>query len=92
MFLDAWHHRHIRSVAPPAELEGHLNAKSTHLLALGNARMESSYECIKSYLNTTDTHILLKTSALEAIAEYEQEEVGNDVIIESEAVIQQSVK
>ena len=74
-YSDPYDHREKRSVLSYQDLQLHLDHKSLHLLTLGNAAMESSYDYIMSYVNDSDAHILLKCSALTAIAKYHTQEV-----------------
>ena len=57
------------------EQADHVSVKSLHISALGNAAQPSSYGHLESYLNTTDSHLQLRFSAVGAIRNYKHPEV-----------------
>ena len=76
ILLDPFHHRQMRTTMTQKEMRGHLAVKSVHIYALGNAAQISSYDYLVSYLNTTESHMQLRFSAVEAIARFEHPEVN----------------
>ena len=65
----------MRSTMTQKEIRVHLAGKSVHIYALGNAGQTSSYDYLVSYLNTTESHMQLRFSAVEAISNYDHPEV-----------------
>ena len=57
------------------ELHDHLNWKTLHIHALGNAASDSSLGHLMSYINDSDSHITLRSSAVDALAKYNQKYV-----------------
>jgi len=57
------------------ELHDHLNWKTLHIHALGNAVSDSSLGHLLSYVNDSDSHIALRSSAVNALAKYNQKQV-----------------
>ena len=66
----------MRSTMTVKEVREHISTKTVHIYALGNAAQKSAYDYIVSYLNTTETHMELRFSAVEAIKKYEHPEVS----------------
>ena len=58
------------------ELHDHLNWKTLHIHALGNAVSDSSLGHLLSYVNDSDSHIVLRSSAVNALAKYNQKHVS----------------
>ena len=73
---DPHNHRHVRSVLTYQELQEHVTYKSVRLLSMGNARHDSSLPYLRSYLNDTDAHVLLKCAATEALGNFQHAEVS----------------
>jgi len=58
------------------DLHDHLNWKTLHIHALGNAVSDSSLGHLMSYVNDSDTHITLRSSAVDALAKFRHKHVG----------------
>ena len=65
----------MRDTLTEQERRLHLDTKSIHIYALGNAGQMSSFGHLVSYLNTTESHMELRFSAVEAVSNYDQPEV-----------------
>ena len=72
---DPYNHRQLREALTYQEISDHVNHKATRLLTMGNALHESSLPYLRSYLNDSDAHILLKCAAVEALGNYPHKEV-----------------
>ena len=75
VLTDPWHHRRERDILSVEEIQKSAEHKSLLLLVLGNAVADTSFPYIVSYINNTDTHVLLRTSATKALSNYQTEEV-----------------
>ena len=62
--LDPYHHRQLRSTMKEKELHDHLNWKTLHIHALGNAASDSSLGHLMSFMNDSDAHTNLRYSAV----------------------------
>ena len=76
LLSDPYHHRQLRSVMTENELNDHLNYKTLYIHALGNAACDSSLGHLLSYVNDTDSHITLRSSAVDALAKYDHKYVS----------------
>lgn len=68
--LDPHHHRQLRSTMKEKELRNHLNLKTLHIHALGNAASDSSLGHLMSFVNDSNAHTNLRYSAVNALAKY----------------------
>ena len=73
---DPYHHRQLRSTLTELELQTHLNWKTLHIHALGNAVCDSSLGHLLSYVNDSRSHIVLRASAVDALANYNHKHVS----------------
>ncbi|KAI0234744.1 hypothetical protein LSAT2_014923 [Lamellibrachia satsuma] len=77
---DPYHHRQLRSTMKEKELRDHLNYKTLHIHALGNAASDSSLGHLMSFVNDSDAHTNLRYSAVDALARYSHKHVA-DVLL-----------
>ena len=58
-----------------------IHSHSIYLWTIGNAAVDSSYQHILSYMNTTDTPLLWKRAAVHSISRYKSPQVKEIVDI-----------
>ena len=78
--VDPWHHRQEGAILSVDKIQKSAEHKSLLLLVLGNAVADTSFPYIVSYINNTDTHVLLRTSATKALSNYQTEEVRHKIM------------
>ncbi|XP_070573750.1 uncharacterized protein [Ptychodera flava] len=71
---DPWHQRRKRATLTPEDFRDFLEKKATLIYSLGNAVYLSSFEHLFSYLNDSESHPMLRRSAVHAISRFELQE------------------
>ena len=73
---DPYDYRHLSSVMSKSEFTRHVDGKSNVINALGNAGLDSSLEHVMSFINSTDTHTVMRRSAVGALARFPHKKVS----------------
>ena len=77
LFSDPFVGGNSRTLLTEQDLYDHLNWKTLHIHALGNAVSDSSLGHLMSYVNDSDSDITLRSSAVDALAKYRHQHVGS---------------
>lgn len=62
--------RKVRSVLTQSEYKEHVNRQALFISSLGNAQMDSSLPYYESFLNSSESHLHHRCSAVEALKQY----------------------